>query len=400
MRRIITIQANRKIITTITESQLVDILSIYPDEPLTNRAFFQKAVETSCITIHEIQAECDVLNIPWQLFLLSSPKLADAIKQIKSKRTAKFDKRLIASRDGNGRGISLRIADRVIAFQEYAKSNVSEDNAYCGLLIKIPQSKRAAHIIDYFEIDPNKLHGRTKGRVLDYLIEKFEAKNIRVSRGVLSNKIIPNAKEITATYRKSSGFIVHDNRVPYAFLPSEVSEINETAGRQILTLISLVVLAGLDEFNYYINGDLETHFQAKKILNIAFEIAGEVLLPLDVTDALKGAEITPKLRDELAIEYMLTPSAIAVTLWRRGLIESEEGLEDLLDAAPTITPHPSFPRSAKIETSVKKFCGVATGTELLHDIRVGAIRSIPAQYLLFGHVDKGHFARLKSEIGL
>lgn len=396
----VVIKANRKTVGTITHAQLSEILSIYPDEPLTDRAFFQKATKNLSLTINEIRAECDVLNIPWQMFLLKPAKLSQTIDQINEKRNAKFSKRLIANRDGNGRGISLRIADRVIALQEYAKGNISNQNNYCGSLVKVPQARRSTYIVDYFEIDRSKLRGRAKTLVLDYLIEKFEAKNIRVAQGVLSNKVIPNAKEITMTYRKSSGFIVHDEYVPYVFLPSEVSEVDETAGRQILTLISLITLVGLNEFNCYINGDLEAHFQAKTILRVAFEIASEILLPISVTQALRGTIITARLRDELAVEYMLTPSAVAVTLWKRGLIDNEEKLRELLDAAPTVTPRAPFPRNAKMETSVRKFCGKTTSTELLRDIRTGVINSIPAQYLLFGHVDKRHFAALKSEIGL
>lgn len=396
----IAIQVNRKTITTITLKQLTSILSIYPDEPLTDRKFFLKVIEKGFMTIQEIKAECSVINIPWQLFLLSPTKLYSTIKQIEEKRKAKFSQRLIANREGNGLGISLRIADRVIALQEYAKTKVKNNNHFCGSLKAIPQTRRCLYIIDYFGIDPDKLHGRAKGAVLEYLIERFEVKNIRVSRGVLSNKIIPNAKEITATYRKSSGFIVHDDRVPYIFLPSEVNEMNETAGRQILTLISLIVLLGVDEFNYCVNGNLEANFHSKAIISTAFEIASEMLLPLSVTEALQSKAIGPELRDELATNYMLTPSAVAVTLWKRGFINSEQELQELLAAAPTIIPRPSFPRNAKMETSVKKFCGLSTGTELLHDIRVGAINSIPAQYLLFGHIDKKHFATLKLEIGL
>lgn len=399
-QQIISIRASRKEVTTITLNQLMDIFTIYPDEPLLERAFFQKAQEKSSLTINEIKSECDKLNIPWQLFLLEPGKLNSTIQALKQKRRAKFNERQITNRDGNGRGVSLRIADRVIALQEYAKANIDTDNDYCGSLNGKPQAEWVDYILDYFEIDQDRLKGKSKASTLDYLIEKLEAKNIRVARGVLSNKIMPSASEITSTYKKSSGFIVHDDQLPYVFLPNEVSEATETAGRQILTLLSLVILLGKGEHNVFVNGDLEVQYQSKQILRQAFEVAGEILFPVSASDELRGTQITPEKRDELAAEYMLTPSALVVTLRRRDVIESDDAMQELLESISYVSGKANFARTPKMETSVKKFCGNKTASEIISDITNGKLTSIPAQYLLFGHIDKKHFAKFKSGLGL
>lgn len=396
----ITICANRRVVKAVTVGQLIDIVKIYADERLIDRVFFQNALEKSTITVNEIKTECNKLNMPWQLFLLEPTKLTDTINSIKNKRKAKFNEKLIANRDGNGRGISLRIADRVIALQEYAKGNVNIHNSFCGSMKELSQGEGVGHIINHFDIDQDRLHGRSKASTLDYLIKKFEAKNIRVARGVLSNKIMPKSPELAATYRKSSGFIIHDEKIPYIFLPSEVSEQTEATGRQILTLLSLIVLVGKEEHNIYVNGDLETSYQSKQILKEAFEIAGEILLPRSVTDQLHSEVIDATKRDELAVEYMLTPSALVVTLRNRNVLESDESMRELLESIPMHGTGRTIARNPTMDTSVRKFCGNTTATEVMRDITHGNLKSIPAQYLLFGHVDKKHFAKFKEGIVL
>lgn len=103
--------------------------------------------------------------IPWQLFFLSKDKLDDTISKINDKRKAKFDKKLIASRDNTtGGGVSLRIADRLIALQEFARESVAVENAFCGSLKNLHRDKWAKHIIDYFEIDISILGSGNKGK--------------------------------------------------------------------------------------------------------------------------------------------------------------------------------------------------------------------------------------------
>lgn len=397
----ITIRAHSKIITTMTTDQFLDIFDIYPDENLAERPFVHDTLESLNTTITALKKECNTLNIPWQLFLLSPTKLATTINSIKEKRNAKFDERLIANRDGDGRGVSLRIADRVIALQEYAKSNIEGPNDFNGSLLKLSNTECAMQILSWFDIDQTRLHGSSKQSTLEYLIDKLEAKNIRVARGVLSNKIMPTSPQIAATYKKSSGFIVHDNNLPYVFLPNEVSERTESTGRQILTLISLLVLVGKGEHNIFVTGDLEMQYRSRQSLSDAFDIAGKILLPEVVTRALHGQIVDENKRDELAAEYMLTPSALVVTLRKRDVIENNEAMQALLDSIPT-RPNigTSFARTPKMETSVRKFCGKATATEVMNDITSAKLSSIPAQYLLFGHVDKKHFAKFKAGIGL
>lgn len=397
----ITLKSHGKAALSIEESSLDKILNIYPDESLMDRQVFTDARQTKEISFSDLKKECETLSLPWQLFLLEPGKLDKEIAELDKLRKSKFEDKFIASRDNEGKGVALRIADRLIALQDFARTVVEGNNDFCGSLINIADHERAGHILSYFEIDPEALSSGQKEKTLDYIIKQLEKKNIRVSRGVMnSNKLLPIENNIRGTYRKSSGFVVKDDKVPYIFLPSEIND-HETPGRQILTLFALLTLIGLEQYNVYIDGKFETRIRESDLLKQAFGIAGEALLPVEVTEQLEEP-ITDKARDELAEKYMLTPSAIVVTLRARGLIQTDEELQALLD---NIQRKPessgaSHKCTPKIDTSVKKLCGEATCSDIIDSVRTDKLSGIRAQYLMFGYVDKLKFEKFKANVGL
>ena len=343
--------------------------------------------------------------IPWQLFFLAQDKIDDTISRINEKRKAKFDKKLLASRDNTSEGgVSLRIADRLIALQEFANEFVVTNNTFCGALKNLHRDKWAKFIIDYFEIDTSILSSGNKGKTLDKLITCVESRNIRIARGVLDNNnmLLPVAKTVRQIYRKSSGFVVKDDKLPYIFLPNELND-NETAGRQILTLFVLIILIGNDQYDLALSGELELFINGQKKLQQAFGVATEILLPYAVTKQYSGTNITTMTVDELSEKYMLTPSAIIVTLRQRGLVTTDAQKQKLLDdiklafpAGEVKTPK----RAANIDNAVKKWCGTATTADIVRAIDAKSLGSIQAQYLIFGRVDKLRFARFKARVGV
>lgn len=395
----ITLKANGKRVIEIEESILSKILDIYLDEHLVDRPLFLNARQTRTLTYTELRAECDKLLITWQLFLLTPTRLEKEIGKIEEKRRSKFDQVMIASRDNEGHGISLRIADRLIALQDFARQGIDRENSFCGALKSTHRDKWAEQLLNHFEIDLTKLASGRKEKTLEYLIGKLEGKDIRVSRGVLSNKLLPAANAIRSSYRKSSGFVVQDSKVPYIFLPNEVSD-NETPGRQILTLLSLLILIGLNQYNLCIMGDFEMRIGSNRTLRQIYEVASEILLPFDVTDKLRGEQITEETRDELASRYMLTPSAIVVTLRQRGLIEDDTTYQSLLDGIPKGNGSKTTKRTPHIDTAVRKLCGNATSNDIINGLRSHTLTSIQAQYMMFGRVDKLRFEKYKANVGL
>lgn len=398
----ITLRANGKKAIDIDEESIRKILNIYSDEHLVGRPIFANALLTSELSFTDLRKECDTLIIPWQLFLLDTNKVDTTIKKIDEKRKAKFDKKLIANRDNGGGGISLRIADRLIALQEFASELALRQNDFCSSLKTLHRDKWAKSVIEYFDIDMTRLASGHKERVLDYLIKQAEKKNIRIARGVLSSssKLLPVENSIRSTYRKSSGFAIKDDKVPYIFLPNELGD-NETSGRQILTLMVLIILIGLDQYNLYLTGNLELQMNGDKKLNQAFGVASEILLPLNETEKYDGIKITETIRDDLAGKFMLTPSAVVVALRQRGIITNDADQRKLLDS---ITGNPGgkrpFMRSPKIDTAVRKMCGNVTTNEIIHAISSKSLNPVAAQYLMFGRVDKLKYTKFKATVGL
>lgn len=395
----VTLKSNGKDVVDIKAASIKKILNIYPDEPLIDRPIFQAALASGTLSYSELRAECDRLLLPWQLFLLNPTKLQKEISNIDAKRKSKFDQVMIASRDNEGHGVSLRIADRLIALQDFARQRISVTNSFCGMLKNQHRDKWAKIVVDYFEIDMAKLSGGKKEKTLEYLIEKLEAKSVRVARGVLTNGLLPAPNTIRSSYRKSSGFVVQDSRLPYIFLPNEISD-NETPGRQILTLLSLVMLIGLDQYNLYITGNLEMTISTDRTLRQIYGVASEILLPFTETEKLAGSTITEQIRDDLAARYMLTPSAVVVTLRQRGLIEDDSAYEVLLETIPNGDGAKTPKRTPHLDNAVKKLCGNATNNDIISALRNESLSPLRAQYLMFGRVDKLKFEKYKANVGL
>ena len=400
----IALKANGKKAIDIDEESIRKILNIYPDEHLANRPIFANAFSSGEIAFTDLRKECNTLMIPWQLFLLDSSKIDDTVAKINDRRKAKFDNRMIASRDNGEGGISLRIADRLIALQEFASKTINDQNPYCGSLVGQHRDKWAKLVTDHFQIDRKRLTGGKKGKTLDYIISCAEAQDVRIARGVLdsNNLLLPVARDILPIYRKSSGFAVKDDKVPYIFLPNELND-SETAGRQVLTLFVLLILIGNDQYNLYLSGELELQLKGQRTLRQAFGVATDILLPHEETDKLSGKKITNAMRDDLASRFMLSPSAIVVTLRQRGIITSDVEQQKLLDGitgVPLGESTSTFKRAANIDTAIKKMYGNTTTNDIINAITSRSLKSTEAQYLIFGRIDKLRFAKFKATVGI
>ena len=396
----ITIKTDSKKVIDISIMSIKKILNIYPDENHIDRPVFAKALLSRELTYSNLQSETKTLMIPWQLFFLKKEKLDKAINKINEKRRSKFDKKFLANRNNDtASSVSLRIVDRIIALQEFACTQVHDKNVFCGCLKHLHNDRWAKKIIDYFEIDTGMLYGGHKNEVLNKLIACIETKNIRVARGVLDSKnmLLPVTETIRQIYRKSSGFVVQDKRVPYVFLPNELND-RETAGRQILTLFVLLILVGNDQYDIAVSGELELSINGTIELQQAFNVATEILLPPSATSKYKDTLINSETIKTLSEQYMLTPSAIIITLRRRGLIVSDKHKQELLDkiVTPPIKGVKGYKRPPNIDTAIKKWCGTATTLDIIYAISSGSLSPIKAQYLIFGRVDKQRYIEFKN----
>lgn len=395
---------NKKQSVEIENAVVKQILNMYPEEKLIERSTFREAFTDDSIEYKELVEESKKILIPWQMFLLNSGNLKKELAHIDKMRADKISPKLMAKRRGIGNVTSKRIIDRLIRLQNFiTATQFLPQNTFCGSLVGKSNTEAVAHILSFFEIDINKFRSyKSKSSALGYLLEKIENKYINISQGVLANKMLPAWQVVdNSIYKNTSGFVIKDDEIPFIFLPSEVNP-DEVEGRQIYTLIYLIVLIGLNEYDFYIGKDFKAKAvsatnKQKKI----YAITSEFLLPSERTKGLQNSKITVTTRDNLASEYKITPTAVVVTLRIRNVIPTKTEYEALLP--PPYDPSKASTRqsrSPKIETSVRKFCGKYSFDFINAEIRNGQLSSTQAQYLLFGAVNKKNFKKYRDEIGI
>lgn len=388
--------------TQIDDRVVERVLDLYPEESLRDRKVFGQAFSSGRIRYADLKSECEKLLIPWQLLFLNPTNLQRQIDNIEANRVHKTSRRLLAKRPGAGGVTSKRIIDRLIRLQGYVSGSCGfPKSSYCGSLKGLRVHQAAAAVVSYFEIDQPWLWARSgKGTALEYLIGRVEERQINVSQGVLTNRMLPHHKVVPgAIYKNTSGFVIKDDRVPFVFLPSEINP-DEVESRQIFSLIYLLVILGLDEFDYCIEKDFSfSRAPANKVLKRIYAIATEILIPNRETELLRGTPITIGRRNELSDKFKVSPTALVTTLHIRGLL-SRSQYDALLPAPFVLGARTTQPmRTPKLINSVRKFAGKVAFSIVNAGISSGALKKIPAQYLLFGVVNKKHFHKYRQQIG-
>lgn len=388
--------------TEIEDGVVECVLGIYPEEKLASRPVFKDAFDNGHVAFNDLQEESEKILIPWQMFFLTRVNLDAQITHIDNQRQHKVSAKLVAKRKGSGDVTSKRIVDRLIRQQNFLTGTTRfTNNSFCGSLHGVQTSRAVDLILSHFEIDRAVLwHYTSKGRALDYLIEKIESKNVNVSRGVLTNKILPNWRVVPSdVYRSTSGFVIRDDCVPFIFLPSEVNP-DEVESRQIYTLIYLLAIIGLEQYDHFLDKDFKAKMlEAKGMTARLHAITTEFLIPASGVEYLRDQDITASLRDTLSSKFKVSPLALVITLRKRGIISNAE--YEVLKPPPyvpkKITGHVSSPR---VSTSVEKFCGQMTFRAINVAIRRGTLPSVQAQHLIWGAVNKTGYRKYRNELGI
>lgn len=388
--------------TEIDDGVVERILTLYPEEKLDERAVFKGAFLNGSIEYGDLVRESEKILIPWQLFLLDNKNFNTQIKHIETQRKHKISDKLMAKRRGTGEVTSKRIIDRLIRQQNFLNDNgLFPTNPFCGSLKGIPTKKAVESILNHFAIDRSALwRYKGKGSALEYLISKIESGNINVSRGVLTNKLLPTWRVVPSdVYRNTSGFAIKDTNIPFIFLPSEINP-DEVESRQIYSLIYLVTVIGLDQYDYFLNKDFKAKVMKATGTGARIHaITAELLMPTEETEKFRGQKITTQIRDTLAQAFKVSPLALVTTLRMRGIINKTE--YEALKPKPFIPKKRTIPsRSPKVSTSVEKFCGNKSFTAINAAIKSKSLQSIQAQYLIFGSVNKKGYYRYRLELGL
>lgn len=378
------------------------VLNFYPEEELIHRPFFKKSFRLGTVSYKNLLRECELVHIPWQMFFLTKNNLNYQLNHIKKIRKYKFSKKFFTKRKGVGEKTSTRIIDRLIRLQNFiVETSDFPKNEFCGSLKGKNKYQSIKFIIDFFRIDHNKIYSKTKDNTLNYLIEKIEAKNINVSRGVFKGGILPEVNNINGVYKNTSGFVIKDEYIPFLFLPDKVNP-EEVSGRRIYTLMYLLTCIGLDDYDFYIESDFKASALKKDCIDsLKHDIVAGVLLPEEETEKLKGEIITSDDVFNLSESYKITPTATVVILRRRNIITKEQYeslLPDPYIPSNNLREEITLKKPAKIINSVKKFCGTIASESINKAIKENKLNNIEIQYLIFGRVRKKEYKEYCSQI--
>jgi hypothetical protein len=388
--------------TEIDDEVVIRTLNLYPEEKLATRPVFQAAFEDGEIRLDDLRAEADKILIPWQLFLLTVANFAFEQKHIEKERKHRVSPKLVAKRGGVGTVISTRIVDRLIRQQNFVTSQGGlRQNSFCGCLKGLEIRAAATRLRDHFKIDRERFWGFTsKGRALQYLIGQIEKGTINVSRGTSAHKLLPTWQVVPSeVYRSTSGFVIRDSHIPFVFLPSEINP-DEVESRQIYTLIYMLAVIGLEEYDYFLDANFKTKMlTAKGVAKQLHAIASEFLMPREETDGLVGKEVTVAIRDALSKKLKASPLALVTTLRIRRVI-SEPQYEALLPPPYVRGKRAPQQHRPRISTSVEKLCGGHSFRAINTAIQNGSLKSVPAQYLIFGAVNKKGFREYRNQLGI
>lgn len=390
--------------TEIDNTVIEKILNIYPEEELILRPAFQKGFSTNKIKLSTLKAECSKILIPWQLFFLELPVLEKTLQHIESQRQYRVSSKLFTKRKGLGAITSKRIIDRLIRQQNYLTQSTNfDDNPFVGAIKYKSVSSAAKYILDYFEFDRDKYQGyKNAEAALNHFISQIDQKNINVCRGVIANKILPNPTVVHSDlYKNTSGFVIQDKKVPFIFLPSEINP-DEVDARQLYSLVYLLVVIGLNQYEYILDSNFRAKmFRKNKMNNRIHAITSEILIPTSFTNELSPKPVSEEYIRAACSKLKVTPSALLTTLKLRKLISQSE-----YDAyKPSMPPQnnrnkASVLRTPKHSTSIKKFCGDITYDAIVLGVRSRRLTNVRAQYLIYGAIYKKGFLSFRKELGI
>lgn len=379
------------------------VLNIYPEEKLEDRPIFAESFSNGYISYKSLLDECDSLLIPWQMFFLNPSNFKKQLENIENNRKSRFRKSFFTKRESAGKITSKRIIDRLIQLQDYIINNYKDKlskHTFCGSMKGKAVDECIKIFIESFDINMSEFRGKSRFDIaLEYLIEKIENKTINISRGVLKGGVLPEFKGTGNVYKNTSGFVVRDEYIPFIFLPDDLNP-DEALGRRIYTLVYLLVCIGLDEYDFY----LESNFKASALKTKGSEakrhkITTAILLPEAETERLRGSIITETEIENLSKTYKITPTAVVVTLKRRGIINQTQ-YESLLPVFVGLSKNKSKGRRPNIDTAVRKFCGLQSFGYVNQGIKNGTLGGIEAQYLLFGRVNQKQYKNYRQKVNI
>lgn len=373
-------------------------LALLELSPIKQYKAYADAVSENEISLTNLKMLSRKADVPYPLFFAPKDKVEKHMKDKEQNLFQKLPSKAEISLTSRGamkiQDIELIVRD-LARKQEFLKKRVlpnAVESTFIGSIAKAVKQKvaneqLALQVRDYLEIDLADVRKLSKDKVLSYLCKKAEDKGIFISFSSYNYMPQNIDREVGL-----SGVCIKDKKFPYIFINTRDGDVQpkilETSGRQIFTLMAMLVCIAMNKFVLTTKKGKAAAAGYRQV----FSIVGEILIP-------KGdlAGVTVSTLDELKINarfFKVTPSMLLARLMelrriapRLAAIFRKE-LADEIKAAPG--NHPMQPLQT---TGYGKYNGDRFSREVVRAHKGGRVSYDEAKNVLFrkGKMDASLF---------
>lgn len=370
--------------------------------PIIDSVLYKKSIIENKVSFTDIKNLATKAGVPYPLFFapiqIVKKQILDDDKNLSGKYPSK-EESVMSPRGSIQKGDIDLIVKNLSQRQEFLKRRIflsHLDNLYVGSLAKkfrlgISNAEIADNIRTFFLIDLKEFRSSNKSDALNYLCSKIEARNIYISFS--SNNYMPQNIKKDSTL---SGICIKDKKFPWIFINTRDGDerplILESGGRQIFTLVSMLVCIGIQLFAFS-----SKIGRRKSVSRRIFSIAGEILLP---RQDLVGLEINNlEQLKYYAQRFKVTPSMLLMRLKELGMTKQKfvETCRELL--RKEVENVSQRMRAPLPERAYRKYNGEKFSRDILGALKLKKITPLETKSILFrkGKVDTHMFQQYISK---
>lgn len=301
---------------------------LFENSYVTNQVKYKKSLADCKIKLKDLQELAKKIDTPYPLFFAPIDIVKNQILYKNKEISEKFPDKDEIMLNFRGQLVIEKIEPIIKDIsrkQNFLRNRVlvsTLENEFVGALMSRyiknqSNSEIALYIKNYFNFDLNSIRTSSVDKVLKYIIQKIEDKNIFIS--LSSHHYMPQNIDKNLLL---SGFCVKDKKFPFIFINAKDGDDNpiiiENDGRKIFTLLSMLTAIGYNEFI------LNSKFgQSKKHkLKQIYAVVEEILIP--------ESELQDKMLEtfddvkEYAKFFKVSPSMVVVRFWNLKKIDSDK----------------------------------------------------------------------------
>lgn len=345
-------------------------LALLDLSPIKQYVSYQNAIATNEIKFSDLKDLATKANVPYPLFFATKNIVDVHIKDKERNLFEKLPSKLEMQLNSRGKmkleDIELIVKD-LGRKQEFLKNRIltaAKDNSFVGYIAKkakqkVSNDELAEDIRKYLNIDLSVLRKMSKDDVLQYLTDKSEAQGILISFSSYDYMPQNIDKELGV-----SGFCVKDKKFPYVFINTRDGDDNpkilETSGRQIFTLVAMLVCIAMNKFVFSTKSGQTKSNETRKI----FSIVGNLLIPKVDAESISVSSLDD-LKDGARL-FKVTPSMLLVRLRELNLIDKSTADSFRETLREEIKKASSSPRRRPLQiTGYSKYNGTLFSREVI-----------------------------------